>query len=118
MSEIIIQKVFLEIPYEHINFAKENKLLWAPEEKKWTIQKNHPCFKSICHKYEGVNLKVSFADKDISNRKLPDTTRIHFLKMFHGMPGMGRANFLLSENYNFMKIKKVWNIEISRQGLS
>ena len=49
MSEIIIQKVFLEIPYEHINFAKDNKLHWASEEKKWTIQENHPCFKHICH---------------------------------------------------------------------
>ncbi len=65
MSEIIIQKVFLEIPYEHINYAKENKLVWSKEEKKWSISSDHLCFKSICHKYKRVNLKVPFADKDI-----------------------------------------------------
>ena len=65
MSEILIQKVFLEIPYDNINFARENKLLWSSEEKKWVIQENHPNFKSICHKYKRVNLKVPFADKDI-----------------------------------------------------
>ncbi len=65
MSEILIQNVFLEIPYDNINFARENKLLWSAEEKKWTIQENHPNFKSICHKYKRVNLMVPFADKDI-----------------------------------------------------
>lgn len=65
MSDIIIQKVFLEIPYEHISFAKENKLTWSPEEKKWAISNDHIHFKSICNKYKRVNLKVPFADKDI-----------------------------------------------------
>ena len=34
MSEISITKVFLEIPFSHIKFAKENKLVWSKEEKK------------------------------------------------------------------------------------
>jgi len=65
MSEILITKVFLEIPFEHVNYAKENKLVWSKEEKKWSISSDHLCFKSICNKYKRVNLKVSFADKDI-----------------------------------------------------
>ena len=58
MSEIIIQKVFLEIPFEHVNYAKENKLSWSPEEKKWAIFSDHRLFKYICAKYKIVNITV------------------------------------------------------------
>jgi hypothetical protein len=59
------QKTFLEIPYSHIIFAKENKLLWSPEQKKWTISSDHINYESICHKYKRINLKVPFEDKDL-----------------------------------------------------
>ena len=65
MSEILITKVFLEIPFSHIKFAKENKLVWSKEEKKWAISSDHLLFKSICHKYKRVTLRVPYADKDI-----------------------------------------------------
>ena len=70
MSEIIIQKVFLEIPFEQINYAKENKLCWSPEEKKWAICSDHKLFKYICAKYKIVNIKVPFADKHIAKENM------------------------------------------------
>jgi hypothetical protein len=64
MTELISTKMFLEIPYDHIAFAKENKLQWDPEVKKWTVSPDNVNYKKICRKYKSINLIVSYGDKE------------------------------------------------------
>ena len=64
MSEIFISTVFLEIPFTHVDFAKQNKLKWCPEEKKWAVNDDHPSFNNIVSKYRRVYLQVDYKDKD------------------------------------------------------
>lgn len=64
MSEILISTVFLEIPFEQVDYAKQHKLKWYPDEKKWAVFDDHPSFNNILSKYKRVYLQVDYKDKD------------------------------------------------------
>ena len=63
-SESEIEKVFLEVPFEEIEYAKKLKLQWCPEEKKWAVHSDHKEFKSVVSKYKRINLSVEYEHKD------------------------------------------------------